>query len=119
MTALVQNGGGAVPEIASAQRFHPGQMVRLRDDVIQLHVAKYLSGGYLQEPFEDEGVLRQMRAGIAILTVEPLDQPIAVLDSASAEDCHHALRFRLPIAHNARAFGAWQFEVISSKVWSH
>ena len=112
MIALVQNGGGAVPEIAPAQTFGIGMRVRLRDDVDQLYTAQYERGGYTQRPFQSKELLREFRAGLRIVSVESLQQPIPVLNSASAEDCSHVFRFNLPMAHTARAFGAWQFEAV-------
>lgn len=102
------SGGGAT---SNNTQSYAGRVLRLRDDVDELHAVRFVGGRYVQAPFTDsQHILRQLRAGLRVIAVEHLDQPVPVLASATADDCHVAVRFGLAIAYSASAFPIWQFE---------
>ena len=89
-----------------------GRCVRLRSEADDAHVVYFLHGKFVQEtvPHNLKHIYDALRAGVIVQEEEMIEEPVAVIDSAAAEDCRMIYRFTFGGMDYGRAFPVWQFE---------
>lgn len=113
MNALVQNFG--VAEITPFDcPFGVGQKIRMRAGLgPMVHMVVFRNGRHVQVPYEDKAVLRALKAGEIVHSVEVLTNACSDESSEQAEDCWFRVGFtRVGGFENWLRFSAWQFEVV-------
>lgn len=96
--------------------FGVGQKIRMRAELgPEVHMVVFRHGKHVQVPFEDQAILRALKGGEVVTSVEVLTCAIPNKGSASAEDCWFRVGFtRIGEFENWLRFSAWQFEVAPS-----